>query len=48
MRALLITVYSITIALSMPESLSDPFGLILKNVPILAILFILFSEETSS
>ncbi|CAN0625103.1 protein of unknown function [Burkholderia multivorans] len=30
----------------MPESLSDPLGAVLKNVPILAILLVLFSEET--
>ncbi|WP_431478504.1 SDR family oxidoreductase [Massilia eburnea] len=37
--------YSAVIALCLPEYLWHPFGPLLKNLPILAILFILFAEE---
>lgn len=40
--------YTALIAVALPEFLIDPFGPILKNVPILAILALLFSEETRS
>jgi len=43
----LILGYSIAIAACLPEYLWHPFGPLLKNVPILAILFILFAEEKS-
>jgi uncharacterized protein YbjT (DUF2867 family) len=39
--------YSLVIAACMPEYLWHPFGPLLKNVPILAILFILLAEEKS-
>ncbi|SFF67086.1 Uncharacterized conserved protein YbjT, contains NAD(P)-binding and DUF2867 domains [Duganella sp. CF458] len=39
--------YSAAIALCLPEYLWHPFGPLLKNLPILAILFILFAEEKS-
>lgn len=42
----LICTYSIVIAVALPEFLWHPFGPILKNAPILALLFVLFSEET--
>ncbi|AOI94341.1 SDR family oxidoreductase [Burkholderia sp. LA-2-3-30-S1-D2] len=41
----LIVAYSAVIAATMPGLLAEPFGPVLKNVPILAILLILFSEE---
>jgi uncharacterized protein YbjT (DUF2867 family) len=42
----LIGVYSILIAVALPEFLWHPFGPILKNVPILALLLVLLCEET--
>ncbi|WP_116140590.1 SDR family oxidoreductase [Trinickia diaoshuihuensis] len=45
-QAVLIIGYTVLIAAVMPEFLIEPFAPILKNVPILAILFVLFSEET--
>nr|WP_175222542.1 MULTISPECIES: SDR family oxidoreductase [Burkholderia] len=44
-QAALIVAYSAVIAVTMPRLLAEPFGPVLKNVPILAILLILFSEE---
>lgn len=44
-QGLLITMYSTIIAIFIPEAISDPFGAILKNLPILVILLVLFSEE---
>lgn len=44
-QAALIVAYSAVIAVTMPGLLAEPFGPVLKNVPILAILLILFSEE---
>ncbi|AFQ52131.1 NAD-dependent epimerase/dehydratase [Burkholderia cepacia GG4] len=41
----LIVAYSAVIAVTMPGLLAEPFGPVLKNVPILAILLMLFSEE---
>lgn len=41
----LILGYSIVIAACLPEYLWHPFGPLLKNLPILAILFILLAEE---
>ncbi|MGU7770126.1 SDR family oxidoreductase [Burkholderia sp. MR1-5-21] len=41
----LIAVYSAIIAVAMPGLLAEPFGPVLKNLPILAILVILFGEE---
>lgn len=38
--------YTLLIAVALPEFLIEPFGPILKNVPILAILILLFNEET--
>ncbi|MFM0636504.1 SDR family oxidoreductase [Paraburkholderia metrosideri] len=46
MQALLVGAYSIVIAVALPEFLWHPFGPILKNVPILALLLVLLSEET--
>ncbi|WP_153135695.1 SDR family oxidoreductase [Paraburkholderia agricolaris] len=42
----LIGAYSIIIAVALPEFLWHPFGPILKNVPVLALLLVLLSEET--
>ena len=44
-QAALIVAYSAVIAVTMPGLLAEPFGPVLKNVPILAILLILYSEE---
>ena len=41
----LILVYSGLIAAALPEFLIEPFGPILKNIPILAILILLFNQE---
>lgn len=44
----LIAGYSVIVALYLPEYLAHPFGSITKNLPILALLFVLLSEETAS
>ncbi|NIE63466.1 SDR family oxidoreductase [Burkholderia sp. Ax-1719] len=44
----LIVVYTAIIALALPELLTDPFGSILKNLPILALLLVLLGEEARS
>ncbi|KAB0641099.1 SDR family oxidoreductase [Burkholderia latens] len=44
-QGVLIVAYSAVIAVTMPGLLAEPFGPVLKNLPILAILLILFSEE---
>jgi hypothetical protein len=44
-QGLLIVVYSAIVAIAIPEALFDPFGAIVKNLPILAVLLVLFSEE---
>jgi len=46
-QAALISGYSVVIAACLPEFLWHPFGPLLKNVPILAILFNLYAEEKS-
>lgn len=38
--------YSLVIAVALPEFLWHPFGPLLKNAAVIALLFILFSEET--
>ncbi|MGG1943541.1 DoxX-like family protein [Trinickia sp. NRRL B-1857] len=45
LQAALIIGYTVLIAAVMPEFLIEPFAPILKNLPILAILFVLYSEE---
>lgn len=40
-----IVLYSLIIALHLPEYLAHPFGPITKNLPIVALLFILYCEE---
>ncbi|CAB3826225.1 hypothetical protein LMG26788_00529 [Achromobacter pulmonis] len=40
--------YSAVIAVALPEFLWHPFGPLLKNAAVIALLFILFSEETRS
>jgi hypothetical protein len=47
-QMVVIIAYSAAIAVALPEYLIEPFGPILKNIPILAMLFVLFSEETQS
>lgn len=44
----LIAGYSLVIAVCLPEYLIHPFGPLSKNLPILALLFILLSEESAS
>jgi uncharacterized protein YbjT (DUF2867 family) len=44
-QALLTVGYSLTIAVAMPDWLLHPFGPILKNLPILAILAVLLAKE---
>ena len=43
-QGLLIITYAMIVAIAIPDALLDPFGPILKNLPILAILLLLFSE----
>jgi uncharacterized protein YbjT (DUF2867 family) len=47
-QAFLITFYTVVIAIVMPEFVTHPFGPLLKNLPILAILFQLVAEEKKS
>ncbi|WP_088501719.1 SDR family oxidoreductase [Burkholderia ubonensis] len=47
-QIVLIVAYSAVIAVAMPGLLAQPFGPVLKNVPILAVLLILFAEEERS
>ena len=47
-QAALILGYSLVIAIALPEFLWHPFGPVLKNIPILALLILLFSEESES
>lgn len=44
----LIVGYSLVIAFCLPEYLTHPFGPLTKNLPILALLFVLLSEESAS
>lgn len=44
-QILVILLYSMIISLALPEFLAHPFGPILKNIPILAILFVLLTGE---
>ncbi|NMG65027.1 NAD(P)H-binding protein [Azoarcus indigens] len=44
-QMLLVAAYSIVIAIALPAFLAHPFGPVLKNLPILAILFLLYAEE---
>lgn len=46
-QAALIVGYSVIIAAALPEFLWHPFGPLLKNLPILAILVILYAEQPS-
>lgn len=46
-QAALILGYSAVIAVAMPQFLAHPFGPVLKNLPILAILLILYMEPES-
>ncbi len=45
-QMVLILIYSIIISLCLPEFLTHPFAPILKNLPILAILFVLIAKDT--
>ena len=47
LQAALVAGYSLIIAVALPEFLWHPFGPVLKNLPILAILFILYVEQES-
>lgn len=48
MQALIVTSYTIIVAATLPATLLDPFGPILKNLPIIALLISLYSEELQS
>lgn len=43
-----IAAYSLLVALRLPEFLFHPFAPIAKNLPIVAVLFLMWAEETSS
>jgi len=45
MQALLIAAYSLIIAVWLPEYLLHPFGPVLKNLPILLLLWLLYKSE---
>jgi hypothetical protein len=45
LQAALVVGYSLIIAIAMPQFLWHPFGPVLKNLPILAILFVLYAEQ---
>ncbi|MEW6339806.1 MAG: SDR family oxidoreductase, partial [Paraburkholderia sp.] len=47
-QAALIAFYTVVIAIAMPEFVIHPFGPLLKNLPILAVLFLLVAEEKTS
>jgi uncharacterized protein YbjT (DUF2867 family) len=47
-QAALIAFYTVVIGIAMPEFVTHPFGPLLKNLPILAILFLLIAEEKKS
>lgn len=47
-QLVLITGYSLVIALCLPEYLIHPFGPLSKNLPILALLIVLFAEENAA
>jgi len=44
-QMLVVAGYSLVIAVALPAFLAHPFGPVLKNLPILAILFLLYAEE---
>jgi uncharacterized protein YbjT (DUF2867 family) len=46
LQAALVSAYTLIIGVALPEFLFHPFGPILKNLPILAILLLLICEET--
>jgi uncharacterized protein YbjT (DUF2867 family) len=48
MQLLLVTSYTIIVAATLPAALLDPLGPILKNLPIIALLISLHSEELQS
>ena len=48
MQIALILAYSVLVAVALPEFLAEPFGPIIKNLPMLAILIVLFNEERPS
>lgn len=45
-QGLVIMIYSIIIAIYLPDYALHPFGVLIKNIPILAILWILWREAT--
>jgi uncharacterized protein YbjT (DUF2867 family) len=48
MQVLVVASYTIIVAATLPAALLDPFGPILKNLPIIALLISLHSEELQS
>jgi uncharacterized protein YbjT (DUF2867 family) len=47
-QAVLTATYTVILAAFLPQTLADAFGPVLKNLPILAILTVLYNEETQS
>jgi hypothetical protein len=47
-QAMLILGYTVVIAFRLPEHLIHPFGPIVKNLPILALLWLLFALEPAA
>ena len=45
MQAAVIVTYSIIIALYLPDYALHPFGVLIKNIPLLAILYLLWRES---
>lgn len=48
LQAFVVLLYSTIIVVTLPDFLIHPFGPVIKNIPVMAILFVLFSEETGS
>ena len=47
-QAIIILTYTLIIIIALPEYATHPFGVLIKNIPILAILWLLWNEETHS
>ncbi len=44
-QAALVVGYTLVVSVALPQFLTHPFGPVIKNAPILAILFVLFTES---
>ena len=47
-QTVIILTYTLIIMIALPEYAVHPFGVLIKNIPILAILWLLWNEETHS